>query len=465
MKRVSKHLLAVAMLLFLGATVCSANLISYSTWPARRDKMMVMDEDGGNPVELLVMSKGSFPTGGSISPAGLEETWIVFNDLENIYKIRPDGSDQTLVLCAPGTNHPFGLGDPIWSPDGSEILVTPYDEFHPSAFLALVPADHTAGDTCNSEWTQIYEFDPPWGLDAEPAWNHDGSRIAFTAWKPSTDPERPDGEIQLVVIDRLASGAWERIDDPIPLDYGFSHMDFSWRPQPESGLLIFRMRDDYGVWLGSIDLATGDWDYVLDGGSRIEMTLGSTPRWSSNGEEILFTDPEGDLVIWNYLNGSRRTVGSGTWADWQRDVVVSSCETDSECDDGNLCTLDSCVAGSCDHESLNGGDCGDGGWCDEGICFEPECSVAVNCEDFNECTTEECVGNACVVTNVAAETPCTDDGDFCTVDACNGAGVCESVFDPEIFGCEPVCLPKDIPCDTGAECCSGLCHPKKLVCK
>ena len=70
MKRVSKHLLAVAMLLFLGATVCSANLISYSTWPARRDKLMVMDENGGNPVELLVMSKGSFPTGGSISPAG-----------------------------------------------------------------------------------------------------------------------------------------------------------------------------------------------------------------------------------------------------------------------------------------------------------------------------------------------------------------------------------------------------------
>ena len=101
--------LGVAMLLF-EATVCGANLISYSTWPARRDKMMVMDENGGNPVELLVMSKGSFPTGGSISPAGLEETWIVFNDPEDVYKIRPDGSDQTLVLCAPGTNHPYGLG-------------------------------------------------------------------------------------------------------------------------------------------------------------------------------------------------------------------------------------------------------------------------------------------------------------------------------------------------------------------
>ena len=209
------------------------------------------------------------------------------------------------------------------------------------ALLALIPADHTAGDTCNSEWTQIYEFDPPWGLDADPAWNHDGSRIAFTAWKPSPT-WNTDGLAIWSSSIVCASGAWQRIDS-IPVNNDFDPRDFSWRPLAESGLLIYRVRDDYGVWLGSIDLATGVWDYVLDGGSRIEMTLGSTPRWSSNGEEILYTDPEGDLVIWNYLNGSRRTVGCGTWADWQRDVVVNSCEVNADCDDSNVCTTDTCL--------------------------------------------------------------------------------------------------------------------------
>ena len=129
MKRVSKHLLAVAMLLFLGATVCSANLISYLTQTGNRERLMVMEEDGTSPVELFVGGKDTptieYPT---VSPAGLEETWILFNDHYDLYKIRPDGSEQTLVLCGTGTDKfgaPYCLNafDALWSPDGSEILM------------------------------------------------------------------------------------------------------------------------------------------------------------------------------------------------------------------------------------------------------------------------------------------------------------------------------------------------------
>ena len=60
MKRVSKCLLGAAVLLLLGEAVCSANLISYSTWPQARDKLMVMDETGGNSVVVL-RSKTSWP--------------------------------------------------------------------------------------------------------------------------------------------------------------------------------------------------------------------------------------------------------------------------------------------------------------------------------------------------------------------------------------------------------------------
>ena len=199
--------LRVALLLF-DAAVCSANWISYSTWPASRDRLMVIDENGGDPVRLAVMSKCSWPTGGSISPEGLEETWIVFNDCEDIYKIRPDGSDQTLVLCGPSGDHPLGWGDPIWSPDGSEILVGPYSESE--ELLALIPADRTAAEACDSGWTEIYDFTSTSStLDSEPAWNHDGSRIAFTEMDVNTESR------YVVVIERQPSGAWSSID-PIP---------------------------------------------------------------------------------------------------------------------------------------------------------------------------------------------------------------------------------------------------------
>ena len=81
------------------------------------------------------------------------------------------------------------------------------------------------------------------------------------------------------------------------------------------------------IWLGQFDLENVEdgWSYVLDDGSPIEMHAGSRPKWSPDGNEILYTDPEGDLVIWNYPNGPSRVVGSGTLAHWQRDVVAGVC--------------------------------------------------------------------------------------------------------------------------------------------
>ena len=207
-------LLGVVLLLF-DAAVCGANLISYSTWPARRDKLMVIDENGGDPVEVLVMSKYSFPGGGSISPAApadLEDTWIVFNDLDDIYKIRPDGSNQTLVLCSVGTDAfgaPYVVGsDAVWSPDRSEILlwVGPEDTVTPKGSLAVIPANQTADGSCTSELVRIYSFTSPWTLD----WSLPGATMA-RAWPLLKRTWRPS-ESHLVVIERQPSGAWSSID-------------------------------------------------------------------------------------------------------------------------------------------------------------------------------------------------------------------------------------------------------------
>jgi hypothetical protein len=222
-------------------------------------------------------------------------------------------------------------------------------------------------------------------------------------------------------------------------------------------------------FLKVINANTGEWTYLREDGEPLTGYKwgGTSPSWGPDDSQLIFTNSGGYLVKWTYPSGPSVLLGRGTNADWQRDVVVvvNSCEADSECNDDNVCTTDTCLDGSCQRELLNGGDCGAGGWCVDGECFEPECTVAADCEDFNECTTEECVGYACVVTNVTAGTPCADDGDFCTVDACDGAGTCESVYDPEIEGCEPDCGLVGDACSSGADCCSGLCHPVKGVCK
>jgi hypothetical protein len=121
------------------------------------------------------------------------------------------------------------------------------------------------------------------------------------------------------------------------------------------------------------------------------------------------------------------------------------CLTASDCNDGNGCTTDTCVAGACvftnntiacnDGVFCNGADTCGGGTCSlhtgdpcvlpelcsEGTDACVECLSAANCDDGNGCTTDACVGNVCVNTpnNVAC-----NDGLFCNgADTCGG-GTC-----------------------------------------
>jgi hypothetical protein len=116
------------------------------------------------------------------------------------------------------------------------------------------------------------------------------------------------------------------------------------------------------------------------------------------------------------------------------------CSTDSECDDGDLCTTDTCNSGSCSNTAQN---CDDGDACTADTC-DPgtgACgSDAVSCDDDNACTSDSCDA---VLGCVNTETLCPDDGDLCTTDACDpGTGSCEST---------------PIDCDDGVACTIDTC--------
>ncbi len=124
-----------------------------------------------------------------------------------------------------------------------------------------------------------------------------------------------------------------------------------------------------------------------------------------------------------------------------------------DCNDQNLCTSDSCdkIAG-CQH-SPNTAPCNDGDACTtQDACKDGNCAAgkAKNCDDGNICTQDLCVAasGACANTDVAA-TLC-DDGKPCTDDLCH-----------PILGCSHVnnaaaCSDGDA-CTTGDGCSGGKC--------
>ncbi len=157
----------------------------------------------------------------------------------------------------------------------------------------------------------------------------------------------------------------------------------------------------------------------------------------------------------------------------------AECAVATDCDDGNLCTLDRCELGVCTH--ITAADCGDDQCftqvctdgvctdiptdCDDGdpctldACFEGQCmNIPMDCNDNDPCTLDECVNGMCVntplcgadevcLTGVCQPAPdCVVDGDCddaqpCTVDTCADGGC---VFTPMV-------------CDDGLPCTSDAC--------
>jgi hypothetical protein len=110
----------------------------------------------------------------------------------------------------------------------------------------------------------------------------------------------------------------------------------------------------------------------------------------------------------------------------------------STCDDGNVCTVDGCDGSSCRSAAVaNGTLCDDGNasttrdQCQHGVCkgmLEPDPKPACNpstCDDGNVCTVDSCDGLSCTYEAAPAGTSCNDGNasttnDRCLEDRCQG---------------------------------------------
>ncbi len=154
------------------------------------------------------------------------------------------------------------------------------------------------------------------------------------------------------------------------------------------------------------------------------------------------------------------------------DAPEVGCRDNSECDDGDPCTTNTCdrATGRCTSQLVTGcctnaAQCDDGDGCTTDACGSDRrcahaavmgcCATAAQCDDMNRCTRDECVSNRCqssAITGCCMSNAQCDDRNMCTNDTCNMAtNLCER---------SPVtnCCGSAAQCDDGDPCTVDACE-------
>ena len=133
-------------------------------------------------------------------------------------------------------------------------------------------------------------------------------------------------------------------------------------------------------------------------------------------------------------------------------VGTLECIDAADCDDFNVCTDDACVGNVCQYIN-NSNPCDDGLYCNgTDTCRTGTCSDHTG----NPCPETEC--NTCQEASDSCFDPggtlCTDDGNVCTDDTCDGAGAC--VHPNNTAPCDD-----GIFCNGADTCSGGACYSER----
>lgn len=217
-------------------------------------------------------------------------TWVRLGHTIGIYGL--DGVRQALLTVPPGLTEP-GDFDPVWSPDGTSLVLPPGVE---------IPVDGSA--------PQVLPADEPqghYGVTPSP----DGSRVAYLDTRrhdrTALVVADPDGSHARVLIPRGVKGSWGFAWSPTADRIAFESPTGGRRPV--SGPTELRV----------VDVATTKVT-SLAGEGGVD-TLGVI-EFSPVGDQILFsrTGAQGVTSLWRVqADGSdpRRLVAGSDWGDWQ----------------------------------------------------------------------------------------------------------------------------------------------------
>jgi len=121
-------------------------------------------------------------------------------------------------------------------------------------------------------------------------------------------------------------------------------------------------------------------------------------RYEGTRPTLDFSGTAPPLQLGFYRANSHPDTGGGTGTriadiDNWRVTLVPPCAVDADCDDGDACTVDTCVATVCERAPV---DCDDGDGCTTDVCTDGTCShPPLDCDDGRACTADACVNGFC----------------------------------------------------------------------